>query len=255
MKHDWHPDSDAETPKTEERFSVPYIFRWRKYQTSDSATTTSTADGLRDCFTTTILLIVALCLTFIVVLWLVSLIVDGPIETHRCVTLWPIVAGVLIICFLFLSLGSCDYCIWKLNRRRNMRTAWERSTLGQNDSLQIERRQNIGSTVGGTNGGYNVAYQQHSCVSWCYLFLTIALFCLMISSVWQYFSLDSSCYSELKVNVEELLLGYELLAYMSTVVLSLISFVLLCCICGIFLKCLKSLFGCKTQNHSYTVTV
>lgn len=253
VKPGWHQNSSTESPVVDERFSLPYIFRWRKNPNSSSSTSSSTAKGLRDFCTKIILLIMSLCLTFVIVLWSVSLIADGPIETHRCITLWPIVAGVLVICFLFLILGGVDYCMHELNRRKNLKNAHARSALGRHDSLQIERP--IRKKIGDTYGGHYVVYHQHSCVTWSYLFLTIALLCLMISSVWQYFTLGSSCYSRLKANVKELLLGYELLAYMSAVVLSIISCIIVCCLFAIILECLKSLFGFRTQPDSYTVTV
>jgi len=253
VKHVWHQNSSPESPEADERFSLPYIFRWRKNQKSDASTTSSTAKGLRDFVTTIILLIVSLCLTFVLVLWLVSLIADGPVETHTCVALWPIVAGVVIVCFLFIFLGVVDYCMQELFRRKNLRNAKARPSLGRNDSLQIERP--IGKKTGNTYGGYYVVYEQHSCVTWSYIFLTLTLLCLMISSVWQYFTLDSTCYAQLQVNVEELMLGYELLAYMSLVVLSLLGCLLVCCLFAMIIECLKSLFGFKTQTESYTVTV
>jgi len=252
-KHGWHRNSRPESPEADERFSLPRILGWRKNQSIETATTSGTAKGLRDFVTTIILLIMALCLTFVIVLWLVSLIADGPIETHTCVALWPIVAGVVIVCFLCLFLRVVDWWMQELFRRKNLRNAKARPALGRNDSLQIERQ--IGQKIGDTYGGYYVVYEQHSCVTWSYLFLTLALLCLMISSVWQYFTLDSSCYEQLQVNVEELMLGYELLAYMSAVVLSLISCLLVCCLFAMILECLKSLFGFKTQTESYTVTV
>jgi len=252
-KHGWHQNSSPQSPEADERFSLSYILGWRKNQNSENSTTSSTAKGVRNFATTIILLIMALCLTFVIVLWLVSLIADGPFETHTCVALWPIVAGVLIVCFLCLFLKGVDFWMQELFRRKNLRNAKARAALGRNDSLKIERQK--GQKIGNTYGGYYVVYEQHSCVTWSYLFLTLALLCLMISSVWQYFTLDSNCYEQLQVSVEELMLGYELLAYMSAVVLSIISCLLVCCFSAMMLECLKSLFGFKTQTDNYTVTV
>jgi len=241
VKRGSRQNSGGEGATADEKFSLkfsyaPYFFRWKKYAYSETASTVSTAKGLRDCFTTCILLLMALCLTFVIVLWVVALIADGPDETHSCVILWPIVAGVLIISVLFIFLGGLEYCLKELHRRRNLREAKARSPLGLKDSLQVDgQKRKKGNEI---PGRAYIVYQQHICVTCTYFLLTLSLLCVMIASVAQYFTLDSSCYEHLQINVEELLLGYEVLAYMSAVVLSLLSCILVCLLFGVIVKCI-----------------
>jgi len=236
-------NSGGESAGIDEKFSLQFsyatnIFGWGKQPLSDSASTVVSTKGLKDCCTTCISILVALCLTFIIVLWVVALIADGPDEFHSCVILWPIVAGILIISVLFILLRGGEYCIRELHRHRNLRKAAEGAPigpLGVKDSLKIHRQGEVEAPVKNF-----VVYEQHTCVSVSYVLLTLALFAVMIASVVQYFTLDSSCYTHLQDNVEELLLGYEVLAYMSVVVLSLLSCVLSCLLFGIIVRCLKS---------------
>lgn len=182
--------------------------------------------GLRSCLSSCATIIMGLALGFIIVLWIVALIADGPDEMHTCVILWPVIAGVLIIVFLFICLRSAEYCMNLKKLRQNLKTVGE--PLGMRDSL---RRNKHSET---DNPPKYVFYHQHICIIVSYAFLAIALFSVMLASVVQFYSLDTDCYQHLENTVNELLLGYEVLAYTSVVLLSIFGCFFVC-ICSAIL--------------------
>jgi len=157
-------------------------------------------------------------LTSVIVLYVVTILAEGRDDgLQNCVIVWPIAVGVLTIFSLFLFLNGYEFCLrQKRNRRRETLRGSFDMYLWRGDTYSVEE---------------HVDYERSRCLWISYLFLTFALFCIMIVSVEQYFSLDSSCYSNLKHSVDDILLGYEVLAYMSVAVISLLA----CIICLLFI--------------------
>jgi len=219
------PDSKEDEKNLFQITYSPRMFPWR--QAADSRSSASSTRGIGRC-AKCLFILLALALSFVIVVWVVALIAEGPHELHSCVILWPIVAGVLIISALFLCLSGYDFFMKRRKERENIKRG---SPLGIKASLDIYLR-----------AGEYVGYERHSCIEWSYLCLVFALLCFMIASVEQYFSLDASCYSYLKSNIDDLLLGYEVLAYISVVVLSLLG-------CFIFLIFVGILVYCGNRNR------
>jgi len=142
------------------------------------------------------------------------------------------VAGVVAIAILFVFLTCVEFCLKPGAKQKDQKTIKE--PLGKRDSLRVPRRQ-------GSSPEYSTADletdDQHICIVIAYVFLAFALFCVMIGSVIQFYTLDSSCYEHLEETVSELFLGYEILAYTSVVILSVIGCVLVCSCLGIVIKC------------------
>jgi len=220
------PDSKVEEKNLFQITYSPRMFPWR--QAADSRSSASSTRGIGRC-AKCLFILLGLGLTFVIAVWVYALVAEGPYELHRnCVILWPIVAGVLIISALFLCLSGYDFFMKRKKERENTKRG---SPLGLKASLDIYLR-----------AGEYVGYERHSCVEWSYLCLIFALLCFMIASVEQYFSLDESCYSYLKNDIDDLLLGYEVLAYISVVVLSLLG-------CFIFLIFVGILVYCGNRNR------
>jgi predicted cation transporter len=116
-------------------------------------------------------------------------------------------------------------------KRKNLKKAG--APLRARDSLNIVNRKRVNSDI---VVEYDI-YERHTCVILSYVFLVVALFCIMIASVAQYFSLNSSCYSHLEDNVAELLLGYKILAFMSVTVLGLLACLVSCLLFAIIANC------------------
>jgi len=175
------------------------------------------------CCTISLFILLVVGLTFVIVLWVVALLADGlEEEVDNCVIIWPIAGGVSAIFVLFLFLNGYESCL----RRKKIRE--QAGSLGAKDSQGIYWQYRRTDTC---SGEWYVDYERSRCIWISYLFLTFALLCVMTASVEQYFSLDSRCYSNLKHNLDNLLIGYEFLAYMSVAVLSLLA----CISCLLFL--------------------
>jgi len=221
------------------------------YQNRDFSVSSSTVHptkGLNDCCATFFSVLVALSLSFLIALWIVAMIADGPDEFHKdkkdsCLILWPNVLGVLLIAVLFLLLRCSDYCYKVVNRRRNIQMA--NQPLGMMDSLQTQCRREADIPVVSF-----IVYQRLTCITMSYLFLTFALFCIIIASVVQFFSLDSECYHHLRQNVNELLLGYKVLAYIGVVVLATLACLLICLLFGITVHCCNKETDLKSKPRN-----
>lgn len=202
-----------------------------KVKGSGSETTLESVHVIKDFCTTFLWVIIALALAFVIVLWLMALIADGPDETHSCVIIWPVIAGVLAIAVLFLILKVVDFCLIERAQKRYINETVK--AVEENDSLRLDSRRRSDPAI------FSV-YHRHSFIPVCYIFLVFSLFVIMIVSVAQYFSLSSSCYHHLEHNVEELLLGYQVLAYLSVVVLGIVGCLLSCFLLGIVINCCSS---------------
>lgn len=203
--------------------SSPVFLSWRStYEPGSSACSPS---EMR-CCTTALFMLLVVGLTFVIVLWVVALLADGlDDELHHCVILWPIVAGVSAIFILFFFLNGYEFCIRRKKRRENRSL----DSLDTNASNSIYCRRRESRIV-----EWYDSYERSRCLWVSYLFLTFALLCVMTASVEQYFSLDSRCYSNLQHNLENLVVSYEVLAYMSVAVLSLLA----CISCLLFVALL-----------------
>jgi len=141
-------------------------------------------------------------------------------------------AGVVFIAVLFIFLRCAEFCL-KLGRRRK-----KQKTVGQplemRDSLRMSWQTGTIPENGFSDNGSD---HPHICIVSFYLLLVFALFCVMIGSVVQFYSLDSACYHHLQETVSELLLGYEVLAYTSVVILSMLGCLLVCLSLGIVINC------------------
>jgi len=141
------------------------------------------------------------------------------------VILWPIVSGISAIFILFFFLNGYEFCLKRKKRWENRRL----DSLDTKGSHSIYCRQRDTRRV-----EWYTDYERSRCIWVSYLFLTFALLCVMTASVEQYFSLDSRCYSNLQHNLENLVVSYEVLAYMSVAVLSLLA----CISCLLFVALL-----------------
>jgi len=209
-----------------EEITFRKLFYLNKSELSDSFSSTRSVKSLKDCCTIFLSVICALTFSFVIVLWVVSLIADGPDEMHGCVVLWPIVAGTLLIAVLFLLLRCGEYCC---KRRQSV----ENEPLGQKDSLKKQRDKESDIPI----SKFWFFKQKNRCVIKSYFLLSLALFCIMVASVVQFFTLDPDCYKLLSREVSELLLGYEVLAYASVVVLSILGCFITCFLIGVFIYC------------------
>lgn len=189
----------------------------------------------RRCCGTMITIILVLSITFIIVLWVVALIIAGPDETHSCVILWPIIAGVLILGASFAILRIGEWCIKKRRKKLRKKAPFgnHKSSLEARPTTTTGPPTSSGRSSGASSSGL-VPYVRNSKFYVCYIVLAFLLFVIMIASVVQYFTLDPVCKQHLADHVEELLLGYEILAYISLVVLSILA----CCMtCFLFGTC------------------
>jgi len=194
---------------------------------SGSETTLHSVQGVTDCCITFLVVMIALALIFVIVLWIMALIADGPDETHICATIWPVVAGVLAIAISFFVLKVVELCLKKRLRKKNIEE--QKSTIDESkDSGNYSLRLDITRRSDPEPTSILLEYKQHPCIGGCYLFLTFSLLVIMTVSVVQYFSLSAACYHHMEHNIDELLLGYQVLAYLSVVVLSIFGFILSC---------------------------
>jgi len=201
---------------------------------SGSETTLNSVRGLTDYCITFLLVMIALALIFVIVLWVMALIADGPDETHICATIWPVVAGVLFVAISFFVLKIVELYLKERVKRKN--TEEQKSTIDElKDSGNYSLRLDVGRRSDPEPISLLLEYKQHPCMGYCYFFLAFSLFVIMIVSVVQYFSLSSDCYHHLRHNIDELLLGYQVLAYLSVIVLSIMGFILLCCVLAIII--------------------
>jgi len=205
----------------------------KKWQLSSHSSGGHTAWGLKSCLSSCAPVIMALTLGCVILLWIIALITDGPDEMRNCVVLWPIVAGVVAIAILFVVLRCVEFCLKSGAKQKNQKTIKE--PLGKKDSLRVPRRQGSSAECSTTDLEID---DKHISIVIAYIFLAFALFCVMIGSVIQFYTLDSSCYHHLEETVSELLLGYEVLAYTSVVILSVIGCVMVCSCLGIIIRCL-----------------
>jgi len=226
-----------------EKFSLrsswaPIIWKSRELRPvgSGSETTLNSVRGITDCCITFLLVMIALALTFVIVLWIMALIADGPDETHICATIWPVVAGVLAVAISFFVLKIVELYLKEKVKKKN--TEEQKSTIDESKDLgnySLSLRLDIGRRSDPEPVPILLEYKQHPYVGGCYFFLTFSLFVIMIVSVAQYFSLSSNCYHHLRHNIDELLLGYQVLAYLSVIVLSIIGFIFSCCVFAIII--------------------
>lgn len=206
---------------------TPRFFQGRKGENDSSGDTQS---GFSNYLSYCAFMLMALALCSVIVLWTVALIVDGPDEMTSCVALWPLVVSVLVIAFIFIALSCVDYC-WKRNPK-NVQKSKSQSSLVIKDSLNKKQEPQVEDITDNF-----VPYEQNMCIILSYIVLILTVFCIMISSVVQYFSLSSECYQHLEDTVIELLLGYQVLAFTSIVVLSIIGCFLMCLLLAIVINC------------------
>jgi len=224
-----------------EKFSLrsswaPIIWKRRELRAvgSGSETTLSSVRGLTDCCITFMLVMISLALIFVIVLWIMALIADGPDETHICATIWPVVAGVLAVAFSFFVLKIVELY---LKERKKKNIDEHKSADESKGSANYSLRLDIGRRSDPEPVSIFLEYRQHPCIGGCYFFLTFSLFVIMIVSVVQYFSLSSDCYRHMEHKIDELLLGYQVLAYLSITVLGFMGLILSCCVLAVILHC------------------
>jgi len=220
----------------------PSILKVRPKISENNTSTIETVKGLRNCMSTCASLITAFALTFVIVLWVVALVVDGPDEMHNCVLLWPIVTAVLVIAFLFIFLRCTECCLKMRHSRKNKKNVGE--PLGMRDSLRNYKSKTETHIL---SFSPVMSYEKPRCIIMSYAFLVFALFCVMLASVVQYFTLDTNCLDHLQETVSELLLGYEVLAYTSVVVLSMVGCFVTCFCMAIVINC------CNNKKHTSEV--
>jgi len=208
----------------------------------DNGSTAETVREITSCLSSCAPIIMALILSCVIILWVVALIADGPNEMHNCVILWPILAGVLFIAVLFIFLRCAEFCLKRGRHRKKPKTVGE--PLGMRDSLRMRR---LSSTIPEDGYPNYRSDNWHIWIAMSYLLLVFALFCVMIGSVVQFYSLDSACYHHLQETVSQLLLGYEVLAYTSVVILCMLGCLLVCC-------CLAIVITCCTQDSNIIET-
>jgi len=198
----------------------PVFFSWRS---TDEPVPSECSPSEMSCCTTSLFMLLVIGLTFVIVLWVVALLADGlDDEVHHCVILWPVATAVSVIFILFFFLNGYEFCLRRKKRRENR--PLDSLDTKRSNSMYCRRRDS-------RSVEWYVEYERSRCLWVLYLILTFALLCVMTASVEQYFSLDSRCYSNLKHNLDDLLMGYEFLAYMSVAVLSLLA----CISCLLFI--------------------
>jgi len=226
----WHSDNAGSSI---DKFSLQLSYApskiKKKWQVSSYSSSGHTVKGLKSCLSSCAPAIMALALGCVILLWIIALIADGPEEMRNCVVLWPVVAGVVVIAILFVILRCVELCLKPGANHKNKMTE---EPLGKRDSLRVPRRQGESAEC-----STDFETDQHISIVIGYIFLAVALLCVMIGSVIQFYTLDSRCYHHLEDTVSELLLGYEVLAYTSVVILSVIGCVLVCLCLGIVIRC------------------
>jgi len=227
-------DATSEKSAVHHSSAINHFFR-NKEDISDCSSTAHSVVRLRNCCTTILCVLATISFSFVIILWIVALIVDGQREMRGCVILWPIVAGVLFIAVLLILLRCTEHCCILMKRKRNLKVS--KDPLAGEDSLKMHGHCNADIPK-----VEYVVYKQHTCIMMTYWFLTLALFCIMVTSVVQFFSLSSECFHHLQHNVNELLLGFEVLAYVSVVFLSILGCIFTCLLFGIVVHC------CKTER-------
>jgi len=211
----------------------------RRKPRSDNMSSVDSYVELKDYCTSCVSFIIFFALGIVIVLWVAALIIDGPVEWHSCVILWPLVLGVMFIGSVFLILWFSENCLRRRWHRRNLKLAEQ--PIVMKDSLvdQCQKCEKVH-----TEADEFVVYERHTCLRLSYAFLAFALLCIMIVSDVQYFTLGSNCYKHLRDDMKELLLGYKILAYVSIVVFSILGCFFTCMLFGIVIKC------CTPGPHS-----
>merc|ERR1719285_750756 len=148
-----------------------------------------------------------------------------------CAALWPVVVSVLVVTLLFIVLRCVEY--WLKRKHKDVKKP--KSPLGVEDSLSKQQEPQV-QQVEDTTDNF-IPYYQHMGIILSYTVLIFIVFCIMIASVVQYFSLSSECYHHLEHTVMDLLLGYQVLAFTSIVVLSIFSCFLVCILLAIGINC------------------
>lgn len=213
---------------------------FRRQPRSENMSSVDSYVELKGYCTSCVSFIIFIAIGIVIVLWVAALIIDGPVEWHSCVILWPLVLGVLIIGAVFLILRFVENCLrWRWHRR-NVKLAEQ--PIMMKDSLVVDQCRKCGRSQ--PKLGDFIVYRQHMCVRLSYAFLAFALLCMMIASDVQYFTLSSNCYNHLQHDMKELLLGYKILAYMSVVVLSTVGCFISCMLFAVMIKC------CTPAPHS-----
>lgn len=226
--------SGADSPSTENfilRMSAGRNFLRKQ---NDNMSSVDSAKELKGYCRTCVSLIIFFAIGTVFVLWVAALIIDRPVELHSCIILWPLVAGVLFIGAVFVILRCCERCLRWSWHRRNLRMA-EQPIL-KKDSL-VEGCPICTRSRAEPNSDAFIVYKQHTCIKLSYAFLGFALFCIMIACDIQFFTLRKNCYDHLRENMKELLLGYEILAYMGVFAFSIFGCLCTCTLFGIVIKC------------------
>jgi len=198
----------------------------RKKQLSECSEYGGSICGFKRFFANVLYLIVFLPLCIIILLWIVALILDGPNHMKSCVIVWPLLTGLLIVAFLFVLIRCYVYCHSEKACEEEEKPMMNKDPFcdyGQAEYYQPE--------------GKNVLYKQHFCIRVSYGFLIFSLVCIMIVSVIQFFSLEYNCSKDFKMAREEVFLGYEILAYWSIVVLSILGCLLSCLMLALLVNC------------------
>jgi len=203
----------------------PDVFTGKK-QLSECSEYGGSMRGLKRFFANVLYLIVFLPLCIVILLWIVALILDGPNHIKSCVIVWPLFTGLLIVAFLYVLIRCYVYCKSEKTCEEeeiSMVNKDQFSDHGQAEYYQPE--------------GKYVLYKQHFCITVSYGFLIFSMICIMIVSVIQFFSLEYNCSKDFKTAMEEVFLGYEILVYLSIVVLSILGCLLTCLMFAILVNC------------------
>jgi len=216
------------------QLSYPSIVKKNKWLLGNSSSG-HTIRGCKSCLSSCTPVIIILAIGCTILLWVLALIADGQEEMRSCAALWPTVATVVFIAIIFVFLRCAEWCLKSRVKQKNQMPVEE--PLGNRDSLKVLNREETSPENISVEPGKD---HQHMCIVISYACLGFALFCVMIGSVIQYFSLESSCYKHLHETVSDLLLGYEVLVYTSVVILSVLGCFVLCLCLGIVINCWTS---------------
>lgn len=233
------PSMSGRSDKLSLRLSTRFGNRPGKRMSCTNSEVGCSLEGLKDCMATFFSLVLFLCLCVVIVLWILALIIDGPGSMQGCVVVWPLMAGVLGVAFLYILLRCVVYCLPEESSEDGI----EEGIMINMDSMTTEGEA-IPEYEADTK---HVLLKQHYCIKLSYGFLILALLCIMIASVVQFFSLKHKCYRGFKKKMEEVVLGYEILVYMSVVILSTLGCFITCFFIAIVITC------CNRDRLSSTV--
>lgn len=231
--------SDHESSVTTDKLSIKISARVglcnRKKRTSEHSFSHHSVARYKRFIASCLSWVLLLSLGTVIVLWIIALIIDGPDDMQSCVVVWPFFTGVLVVAFFYILLRCFAYHHSEKHYEERRNTTIESSSVSweQQDWEQPDE--------------YFVLYQQHICITLLYGALLLSLVCIMIASVSQFFSIGYDCYLDFKNAREEVMLGYQILAYMSVVVLSIMGCLLTCVMFGILVSC------CTPDRHTATV--